>query len=265
MTSIAERNATEVSVLEERFTVSNTPTRPLSYPPRLVLYGQPKVGKSTFGSLAPKPVFVCTEDGSSGLSVVRLPADRPCQTWEELLQCLRGILTQDHDRETLVIDTLDLCEGLAADYVLRAQFKGSKSDYMSFYKGPIMAGEMMNILMMALDHIRKTRNMMIILLAHDGLLAGANALGEDFKKWAPNLSKYSWNRVRDWADQIGHAQSEFTVMGGKAKGSGKDRYIYFRGSPGRDAGCRAGYEMPDKVKLNWDEYQKAMEENNNGN
>ena len=41
---------------------------------------------------------------------------------------------------------------------------------------------------------------------------------------------------------------------------GKDRWIVFKGSPARDAGCRAGYEMPDKIKLAYSEYEKHMKE-----
>jgi len=245
----------------DRFMIGSAPVQPQMLPSRLVLYGQPKIGKSSFGAAAPKPIFVCTEDGADGLPVVKIPTDSPCQSWDDLMGCLRGVLQQSHDRETLVIDTLDLCEALAAKHILKTTFDGNKEKYMAYHKGPVMAGEMMETLMMALDHIRKKRTMRIILLAHDGLAPGANALGDDFKKWAPNLSKYSWNRIRDWADQIGHAQSDFLVMDGKARG-GKDRYVHFRGSPGRDAGCRAGYEMPDKIKLNWSEYQQAMEKNN---
>ena len=86
---------------------------------------------------------------------------------------------------------------------------------MAYYKGPIIAGEMITRVLFALDLIRAKRNMNIVLIAHDGLQQGANALGDDFKKWAPNVSKYAWNRVRDWCDQIGHAQSKND--GGKIK------------------------------------------------
>src|SRR4029078_13367683 len=32
-------------------------------PPRLLVYGTPGIGKSTFGSQAPNPIFLPTEDG----------------------------------------------------------------------------------------------------------------------------------------------------------------------------------------------------------
>ena len=47
---------------------------------------------------------------------------------------------------------------------------------------------------------------------------------------------------------------------GKPRQLGDERVIVFKGSPGRDAGCRVGYEMPDEIKLSFDEYLKHMKE-----
>ena len=249
--------------MSDRFSIVTAPADIQIPPPRLVLFGQPKVGKTSFAAGAPDPIIIQTEDGSAGINVPKVP-NTPCETWEELMQCFRAVLKDDHDRKTLILDTLDRAESLAAAHVLKENFGGSQDKYMAYHKGPVIAGELMSSIMVACDHIRKRRGMNIILLAHDGLQPGANALGDDFKKWAPSLSKYSWNRIRDWADQLGHAQSSFRVVDGKAKEIGKDRWIYFIGSPGRDAGCRVGYEMPERIKLNWDEYQEHMGDRLNG-
>tara|TARA_R110000744_G_scaffold172686_1_gene291385 strand:+ start:303 stop:1052 length:750 start_codon:yes stop_codon:yes gene_type:complete len=243
--------------MKSRFNIEPVPVDIQIPPPRLVVYGEPKVGKTSFASDAPAPLLLQTEDGAAGLRIPKIP-ETPCETWEELIQCLGVVLKEKHDRKTLIIDTLDKAELLAQRKVLSEQFGGDKKKYMAYYVGPVIAGEMISEILFWLDRIRSKRGMNIILIAHDGLLPGANALGEDFKKWAPSLSKYAWNRVRDWADQIGHAQSNFKVMEKKAVELGKDRWLHFRGSPGRDAGCRVGYELPEKIKLSWSEYQGHM-------
>jgi len=259
MTSRSDKEKVSVRDIDILSCMTDTATPP----PRLVIYGEPKIGKTTFASKWPDPLLIQTEDGAAGLRIPKIP-ETPCQSWEELMHCLREVYNQDHDRKTLILDTLDRAEQLAQRKVLNKHFEGDKSKYMAYHKGPMIAGEMISEVLFALDLIRKRKNMNIVLIAHDGLLPGANALGEDFKKWAPNLSKHAWNRTRDWADQIGHAQSNFKVFDKKAQEIGKDRWLHFRGSPGRDAGTRVGYEMPDKIKLDFDEYSKHMKEQING-
>jgi len=102
-----------------------------------------------------------------------------------------------------------------------------------------------------------------ILLAHQGLHRSGNALGEDFQKFGPDMNKYSWSLLLGWADHIGHACRDFmihTPHGLEDKGKGiaieknNTRWLVFEGGPGRDAGSRAGYEMPDRIELNWSHY-----------
>jgi len=238
-------------------------------PPRLIIYGQPKIGKTTFGSQAPNPLFIQTEDGAAGVRVPKIP-ETPCTSWDELMTCLRTVLTEEHDRKTLVLDTVDRAERLSQEYILKSVFKGDQEKYMAYYKGPIMAGEKMAELLNALDHIRNRRKMNIVLISHDGLQKGPSTLGDDFKKLGGNVSGYAWTRMRDWADQIGHCTMDFRVVdatamkAGKAKRVGKQRWIYFEGEPGRDAGCRAGYEVPARIELSWSKYQEAMGDRING-
>ena len=51
-------------------------------PPRTILYGAPKVGKSTFGSEADNPIFVTTEDGVANIAVDQTSMAR---TWDEFV------------------------------------------------------------------------------------------------------------------------------------------------------------------------------------
>ena len=46
-------------------------------PPKLMVYGAPGIGKSTFGANGPKPIFLQTEDGLAGIKVPCLPLANP--------------------------------------------------------------------------------------------------------------------------------------------------------------------------------------------
>jgi hypothetical protein len=41
-------------------------------PPRIVIYGPPKIGKSTLGSHAPAPIYLCAEDGVDNIPVPKI-------------------------------------------------------------------------------------------------------------------------------------------------------------------------------------------------
>ncbi|GIW85708.1 MAG: hypothetical protein KatS3mg108_0032 [Isosphaeraceae bacterium] len=91
-------------------------------PPRLLVYGTPGIGKSTFGSQAPSPVFVPTEDGLDEIDCAKFPL---AATLDEVLAAIAELRTQPHDFETVVLDSLDWLERLIWDRVC-AEFIGQE-------------------------------------------------------------------------------------------------------------------------------------------
>jgi hypothetical protein len=81
-------------------------------PPMIVLYGPPKIGKTTFAACMPNPVILPTEDGLSSLA--SLPFDVPAfpvaKTFEEVQQALTSLYAEPHDFQTLCLDSLDWLE-----------------------------------------------------------------------------------------------------------------------------------------------------------
>ena len=83
-----------------------------SCPPRIFLYGQEGVGKSTFGGSAPNPIFIQTEDGLSEIEASKFPL---AESYEEALRYLEAIRDGEHEFQTLVIDSLDWLERLRGE------------------------------------------------------------------------------------------------------------------------------------------------------
>src|SRR5690606_2505587 len=85
--------------------------------PKIVIYGGPKVGKSTFAAGAPKAVFVQTEEGLDALDVVKFPM---AQTFGDVMGALQALATEEHEFETVVIDSLAWTEPLIWAHVTTA-------------------------------------------------------------------------------------------------------------------------------------------------
>lgn len=84
--------------LLQKLTTGKTPA-----PPRVLIYSDPGVGKSSFAATAPKPVFIPLEDGLDQISCTKFPHVRDFAT---LIADLKAVLNEEHDFQTLVIDSL---------------------------------------------------------------------------------------------------------------------------------------------------------------
>jgi hypothetical protein len=253
-----------------RFSISQPKRATNRPPPRLLVYGEPGIGKTTFGASAPGAVLIPTEDGSFGLDVPRIPNDGKCETWQSVIMSAKVLLTEQHDFRWAVIDTINQAAHLCDEMVCQRDFDGKwnttkgSEGFNAFGKGEKSSAQEFRQLLNILDQLQQKRGMGVIMLCHVGLQKQANALGPDFYKFAGDMGKATWSIACSWADQVGHACREMraSVREGetKAKASaiGNERWLIFEGGPGRDAKSRAGYDMPSRILLAWDEYAEQL-------
>jgi hypothetical protein len=78
-----------------------------------LLYGGPKLGKTTFASHAPGALFLATEPGCKALEIY----DVNIQDWKTLLQTLGEVEKGNHQFKTIVIDTIDNAYTFCRDHV----------------------------------------------------------------------------------------------------------------------------------------------------
>lgn len=95
-----------------------------------LLHSDPKGGKSTLASKAPKPLFLATEPGLAFLSVYELPI----RTWQEMLEALAAVAKDPKDFKTLVIDTVDIAYLMCSEHVCNKHDMSHPSD-MGYGKG----------------------------------------------------------------------------------------------------------------------------------
>lgn len=232
-------------------------------PPRVLIYGPEKIGKTTFGASAPKPIFVRTEDGAEHIGPARLPL---AKSYEQVIDQVSQIALRKHDRETIVIDSLDWLEKLIFAKVCKES--GVKSIELAaggYGKGFTRAGELMfDLLTEHLDPLRTVRGMAVILLAHDKTEKAEEPGLPSYDRSTPRLDKRSLPYVKDWADAIGYACRRIRIEGDEAsRGNrniahaiGSERQLIVSGlKPSCISGNR--YGITEDLPLSWDAFAKA--------
>ena len=133
-------------------------------PPRIMVYGQEGVGKSTFGASAPAPIIIQTEDGLGEIDCCKFPL---AQSVGDVLDSLTALRDEEHSFRTVVIDSLDWLERLIFDEICKEFGVRSieKADG-GYGKGYVDALVHWRKVIALLDELRNKRGMMVILLAH---------------------------------------------------------------------------------------------------
>lgn len=134
-------------------------------PPRILIYGTEGVGKTSFGSLAPNPVFIQTERGLSGIqNVASFPL---AKSFQDVLKYFGELATEDHDFQTVVIDSIDWLEPLIWDQVCKEKKVDNIEDVGGgFGKGYMAALDLWQQYFDALDYLNEHKQMIIIQIAH---------------------------------------------------------------------------------------------------
>jgi hypothetical protein len=136
-------------------------------PPRLVIYGPPKIGKTTLASEFPAPVFLFTEDGTpSGLTTTGWRV----HNFSDVMGALEALDNQDHDFKTIVVDNLsDLQRFVWAETCDRGDEKGFKKariEDFGYGKGYVNALNVWQEVLDGLNALRNERGMSFILVSH---------------------------------------------------------------------------------------------------
>ena len=174
-------------------------------PRRVMLYGVHGIGKSTFGALAPSPIFVQTEDGLANIESPRFPL---AGSSDDVMNALMALYSEEHAFRTVVIDSLDWLERLIWAEVLRRKPQTEKGrpvasieDY-GFAKGYTYALDIWKEVLDGLTALRSDRQMMCVLIAHAKIERFENPETDAYDRYSPRLNKHASALIQEWCDEV---------------------------------------------------------------
>ena len=220
-------------------------------PLKAVIYGVEGIGKSTFASRFPAPLFVDTEGSTARLDVAR--TDTPTSL-AMLMQTLADVRDNPHDFKTIVLDTADWAERLCIQSVCQKNGKTGIEDF-GYGKGYSYVYEEMGRILNLLGEISE-RGLHIVLTAHAAIrkFEQPDEMGA-YDRWELKLINSPrcnvCAMVKEWADLVLFANYKtYTVSadkeGKKLKARGGERVMYTAHDPCWDAKNRFGLppELP---------------------
>lgn len=221
---------------------------------KVVVYGPEGIGKSTFASRFPDPVFIDTEGSTNDMDVARLP--RPT-SWTMLLEEIDYIKKNPGVCKTLVIDTIDWAEMMCVEHICDKHQKNGIESF-GYGNGYVYVKEEFGKFLNRLsDVIEKGVN--VVLTAHAQLrkFEQPDEMGA-YDRWELKLGKKTSSQtsplVKEWADMLLFANYKtYSVAvddkGKKHKAQGGKRVMYTCHHPCWDAKNR--YGLPEECEFDY--------------
>ncbi len=229
-------------------------------PPVVMVTGTSGVGKTTFASSAPEPVFIQAEDGAGNLPLRAFPL---VASFDDVMDCIATLYSTEHEYHTLVIDSLDHVEPLIWEQVCRDAGVKQIED-LTYQKGYINALGYWRQLVDGCRALRDVKYMMIIWIAHAEIKRFESPEHDAIDRYEPKLHKRATALMCESCDVIGFARHKVMVRT-EETGFGNKRNIGI--ATGQRELClvetpayiaKNRYQLPDHVELSWEAFSAAL-------
>jgi hypothetical protein len=225
--------------------------------PRIFLYGVEGIGKTTFASQAPKPIFICTEEGLGSLQVDHFPLATKAS---EVLDAIAALVSEAHDFGTVVLDSVDWLDNL-----IWAEVEATHdAKDLAYGKGAMIVADKWREVLAGLNSLRNDKGMVVILIAHTQIKRFDSPEVEPYDRYQPKLQERSNAILREWADAVLFANYKtlikkddigFNKTSNRGISTG-ERLLYTSERPAYMAKNR--YSLPDSIPMSWESFAQAI-------
>ena len=228
--------------------------------PRIIIHGDPGVGKTTFAACSPAPVIIQTEDGLGNLDATAFPL---ATCFQDVMDALASLYTEDHNFQTCVVDSLDWLEPLIWQHVCKMHGKQSIEEF-GYGKGYVEALSVWRTFFDGITALRDAKSMTVIMTAHSEQKRVEDPMLPAYDAHDLKLHKRAAALAEEFADVILFAAVQTNTVTEDAGFNNKrtravttgNRIMHTIGQPAFLAKNR--YSLPSPLPLAWDAFSDAM-------
>ncbi|MCX4027879.1 ATP-binding protein [Spartinivicinus marinus] len=228
--------------------------------PRILIYGTHGIGKTTFAAGAPNPIFLFTEDGAGQLELNSFPL---LTSYFDVIQALAALYNEEHNFQTVVLDSLDHLEPLIWSHTAQQCNKDSIEDF-GYGKGYMEALRYWREILGWLDALRNQKGMIYILTAHTHIKRFDSPETDSYDRYQIKLNDKASGLVQESVDcvlfcnyQVNINKADVGFGKEKARGiSTGQRLIHTVEKPAYIAKNR--FNLPEKMPLSWEAFTNAL-------
>jgi hypothetical protein len=239
-------------------------TEKRSLPPRIILLGTPKVGKTTWASNATDAVLlpIVGEEGADDVSCAKFPT---ANTYQDVVDALTSLAEGQHNYRFVVIDSTTALERVVWAHTCKLE-KWAHIESPGYGKGYAIALQHWNYITTALDFLRNHKKMGCILIGHTKVRIFNDPQFDPYDTFTWDVNQNAASLMTKWADCVMFArQKQFVKQVGDDKkkdyhavGSG-ERCLYTQERPAHPGGGRGVYgRLPYELPLDFDAWLEAV-------
>lgn len=244
-----------------------TAGKPQNRPVAITILGDAGLGKTSLAATFPKPVFIRSEDGLRSVPENMMPDAFPLiRSVDELWQQLTALIKEEHEYQTLVIDSVTTLDTVFTDHVMDTDPKKSKG--LNQVHGGYGAGRDMiasmhrrvrNAAGMLMD-----RGVNVVFVAHAETVRIEPPDASAYTKYAMRMNEKSTLPYIDNVDAVGFIRLETYVTGdGNVKKAVSDgtRQMVCHAMAANVSKNRFGITEPIALELGVNPFAKYLPEN----